>query len=142
MSEERLRILEMIQNGKITAAEGLELLEALNQEDQMQGGSLAVKSPSNLKDRLLIVKVDSSNSKVNVNVPLTLIKATSKLVTAGMGMIPEEARREMEKKGIDITKLDFEEIVDLLDQGLSDGRLVDVVTEDKHGITKVEVYVE
>lgn len=142
MSEERLRILEMIQNGKITAAEGLELLEALTQEDSLQGSSLSLKSSTNLKDRLLIVKVDSSNSKVNVNVPLTLIKATSKLVTAGMGMIPEEARREMEKKGIDITKLDFEEIVDLLDQGLSDGRLVDVVTEDKHGITKVEVYVE
>lgn len=142
MSEERLRILEMIQNGKITAAEGLELLEALTQEDSLQGSSLSLKSSTNLKDRLLIVKVDSSNSKVNVNVPLTLIKATSKLVTAGMGMIPEEARREMEKKGIDITKLDFDEIVDLLDQGLSDGRLVDVVTEDKHGITKVEVYVE
>ena len=30
MSDEKIKILEMIQNGKISAAEGLELLKALD----------------------------------------------------------------------------------------------------------------
>lgn len=60
---------------------------------------------------------------MNVNVPLGLLKATSKLVTMGMGFIPEDARLEMQKKGIDISKINFEELVGLIDQGLVDGKL-------------------
>lgn len=138
MSDEKLKILEMIQNGKITASEGMELLEALNEGNREEKIML---SP-NMSNRFLIVRVNSYNSKVNVNVPLNLLKATSKFVTMGMGLIPVEARREMENKGIDISKFDFEEFVTLLDQGLADGQLVNVETEDEHGLTKVEVYVE
>lgn len=143
MKEERLRILEMIQNGKISASEGMELLDALKEESAVHGeGGKLLSGPSNLKNRLLVVKVNSASSKVNVNVPLMLLKATSKFVNMGMGLIPEEARREMESKGIDISKFDFEEFVNQLDQGLSDGKLVDVESVDPSGVTKVEVYVE
>jgi hypothetical protein len=49
----------------------------------------------------------------------------------------------MKKQGIDLTKIDFNELMQLIDQGLSDGRLVDVETEDEEeGKMKVEVYVE
>ena len=34
-------------------------------------------------------------------------------------------------QGIDLRKIDFDEIINLVDQGLSDGRLVDVETEDE-----------
>lgn len=139
MNEDKKKILDMIQAGKLTAAEGLELLEAL--ED---GGQDAMPAASpRLTNRFLRVRVDNTKAKVNVNIPLGILKATSKLVTMGMGFIPEDARQEMQKKGIDISKIDFEELVGLIDQGLVDGKLVDVDADDPvDGRTKVEVYVE
>lgn len=139
MNDEKLRILEMIQAGKVTAAEGMELLNAIFESDATEQ---TLSSP-NLSSRFLKVRVDNVNSKVNVNVPLNLLKAASKFISMGMGFIPEEARLEMEKKGIDLTKFDFEELVSLIDDGLIDGKLVDIDTYDeKEGTTKVEVYVE
>lgn len=135
---DKARILQMVRDGKISTEEGLELLEALDgAAPKVQGSS--VKN----KDRFLRVRVDSADTKVNVNIPLSLLKVTSRFVSMGMGFIPDEARQEMEKKGLDISKIDFEELVDLIEQGLVDGKLVDVDTEDEEsGRTKVEVYVE
>lgn len=139
MSEEKRRILDMIQAGKITAAEGMELFAALEEGEQKEVPAVSQR----LSNRFLRVRVDNAKSKVNVNVPLGLLKATSKLVNMGMGFIPEEARLEMQKKGVDVSKIDFEELVDLIDKGLVDGKLVEVDAEDPHeGRTKVEVYVE
>lgn len=138
MSDEKSRILEMVRDGKISAEDGVELLNAL--------GDSEPKAPSPAKklgDRFLRVRVDSADAKVNVNIPLGLLKVASNLINMGSGFIPVEARREMEAKGIDITKIDFEELVNLIDQGLVDGKLVDVDAEDaEHGRTRVEVYVD
>lgn len=139
MSEEKRRILDMIQAGKITAAEGMELLAALDDGEQKEVPAVSPR----LSNRFLRVRVDNAKAKVNVNVPLGLLKATSKLVNMGMGYIPEEARLEMQKKGVDLSKIDFEELIDLIDKGLVDGKLVDVDADDPiDGRTKVEVYVE
>lgn len=130
----------MVRDGKITAEEGLELLNALDETESRVPGP-----PKSIQDRFLRVRVDSAENKtkVNVNIPLSLLKVASNLVNMGVGFIPEEARREMEAKGLDITGINFEELVNLIDQGLLDGKLVDVDTEDpKHGRTRVEVYVE
>lgn len=138
MSEEKVKILEMIQQGKITATEGLDLLEALDGPETVQTGSVP-----RVGDRFLRVRVNGDKAKVNVNIPLSLLKATSKLAALSMNYIPEEARNEMEKKGIDLANIDLEELVSLIDQGLVDGKLVDVDAEDpKHGKTRVEVYVD
>ena len=60
-----------------------------------------------------------------------------------MKFIPEEARQEMQKKGVDLSEIDFDELVQLIDQGLASGKLVDVDTDDQSdGHTKVEIYVE
>lgn len=138
MSEERMRILQMIQEGKITAEEGMDLLKALEESGKTEGGSLA------LSNRFLRVRVASEKGmKANVNVPLGLFKIASKLCGMGMAFIPEEARREMENKGIDLGQINFEELVDQIEQGLSDGKLVDVEVEDQNeGLIKVEVYVD
>lgn len=138
MSDEKIRVLEMIQNGKITAAEGLELLKALDasfiqQEDATNTGS-----------RFLRIRITSGqNKKVNVNIPLSLLKAATKFASVGMKLIPEEARQEMQKKGVDLSNIDFDELVELIDQGLANGKLVDVDTDDpKEGHTKIEIYVD
>lgn len=139
MSTEKIKILEMIQEGKITAAEGLELLNALEDTESKE-----TAAPSRFSNRFLRVRVNGGSAKkVNVNIPLGLIRASSKLIGFGMGFIPAEARAEMEKKGVDLTKLDIEEFVRFIDEGLVDGKLVDVDTDDPvEGKVKVEVYVE
>lgn len=147
MKDEKLKILEMIQEGKISSAEGLELLNALQEADKNQVSFMPTeKAKGNTKGRFLRVRVSGESSglrKADVNIPLSLLKAASKFLNMGMGMIPKEAREEMEKKGIDISEIDFDELVQLIDQGLSDGRLVDVdIDDEEHGSIKVEVYVE
>ncbi len=128
----------MIQEGKITADEGMELLKALENSVTIQNGNLG------LNNRFLRVRVSSEKGmKANVNVPLSLLKVASKLCGMGMSFIPAEARQEMEHKGIDLSQINFEELVDQIEQGLSDGKLVDVEVEDnKEGLIKVEVYVD
>lgn len=139
MSAEKKRILEMIQEGKITPAEGLELLAALDDS------SAPVKSVnSRLNRRFLRVKVYTDKAvKVNVNIPLALMKVASKFASMGLKYIPDEARLEMEKKGIDLTQIDVEELVSAIEQGLVDEKLVDVDVDDpQEGKVRVEVYVD
>lgn len=140
MSDEKKRILEMIQEGKITAAEALDLLAALGEDTPVE-----VK-PANprFSKRYLRVRVYTDKSvKVNVNIPLALMKVASKFATTGLKYIPEEARLEMEKKGIDLTQIDVEELVSMIEQGLVDEKLVDLDVEDpKEGKVRVEVYVD
>lgn len=146
MENEKLKILEMIQEGKISSAEGLELLNALQGGDRKEKSFPMDKTNENNKERFLRVRVSGDGTgvkKVDVNIPLRLLKVASKFVNMGMGMIPKEAREEMEKQGIDIAQLDFDELVQLIDQGLSDGKLVDVDVDDPEGgKIQVEVYVD
>lgn len=138
MSDERMKILEMIQGGKITAPEGLELLRALDDADLKPVGMAG-------SGRFLRIRVSSGqkNTKVNVNIPLSLLKVVTKFADIGLKFIPADARQEMQKKGIDLSDVNFDELVQLIDQGLVDGKLVDIDTEDEYsGRTKVEVYVE
>lgn len=131
-----MRVLELIQEGKVTAAQGLELLQAIESGDKETRAA-------GKTDRVLRVKVDGDKTKVNVNIPMGLVRAASKFAGLGMNWIPQEARREMDKQGIDLSQIDFNELVDLIDQGLVDGKLVDVDVQDPvEGHMTVAVYVE
>ena len=138
MSDEKSRILQMVRDGKISVEEGVELLSA------MDGTEIVAPVPGkNLGDRFLRVRVNSAETNVNVNIPLTLLKVASRIGNMGMGFIPDEARREMAAKGLDLSKIDFEELMNLVEQGLVDGKLVDIDTEEPgKGRVRVEVYVE
>ena len=146
MENEKLKILEMIQEGKISSGEGLELLNALQEADRPEKTLSLSKTSANMKERFLRVRVTGDGAhvkKVDVNIPLSLLKVASKFVNMGIGMVPKEAKEQMEQKGIDISKIDFDEMVQLIDQGLSDGKLVDVdVTDPEQGRIQVEVYVD
>lgn len=136
MSTDKLKVLEMIQEGKISAGEGLELLQALDMcpKDTPAPGD---------ENRFFRVKVNGDKTKVNVNIPLRLVRVASKFLGKGMNFIPAQARDEMNKQGIDLSQIDFTELVSLIDQGLMDGKLVDVEVEDpQEGLMTVQVYVE
>lgn len=148
MSNETMKILEMIQEGKLTAAEGLDLLNAVDEgssqpessqpDDKVLPLLKAVKG-----ERFLRVRVVGEKSlKVNVNVPLSLIRSASKLVVYAMSFVPADKREELERKGLDLKDLDVEGLARILDESL-DGKIVDIEVEDPaEGKIKVEVYVE
>ncbi len=78
-SEERIKILQMIQDGKVSAADGAKLLEALNRGASGRGpAALPGGGVGGAEGRYLRVRVTdtfSGKAKVNVNLPLSLVDA-------------------------------------------------------------------
>jgi len=139
MSTEKMRILEMIQEGKISAEEGLDLLNALSEQSEHP-----VTNTEGRSNRFLRVRVNGDKAKkVNVNIPLSLLRVAGKLAGYGMGFIPKEAREEMEKQGVDLSQIDIQELITQIDAGLISGQLVDIDAEDpEEGKIKVQVYID
>jgi hypothetical protein len=149
MSSEKMKILEMIQEGKLTAAEGMDLLKAIEEGNSYKEAAQTNENGSAKKEilasgeRFLRVRVIGEKSlKVNVNVPLSLIHSASKLIVYAMSFVPADKRAELEQKGLDLQALDVEGLARILEETL-DGKIVDVeVADPAEGKIKVEVYVE
>lgn len=149
MSSEKMKILEMIQEGKLTAVEGMDLLKVIEEGNSYKEGSQISNNTFVKKDilsdaeRFLRVRVEGEKTlKVNVNVPLSLIRSASKLVVYAMSFVPADKRAELEKKGLDLNELDVEGLARIIEESL-DGKIVDVeVADPTEGRIKVEVYVE
>lgn len=146
MSEQQ-KILEMIEKGQITAAEGMELLDALKGIKTADPVIIETIKPFIRKDyKFLKIKVLAENGKinVNVNVPLRLLSTIGEMSSKMMAFIPADARKEMESNGIDITSIDFAKIIDeILNGTLDDPTIVDVEVNDiENGTVLVKIYVE
>lgn len=147
MSEQQ-KILEMIENGQITAAEGMDLLEAINaikEAESIQTSKSLSESKFNYK--FFKVKVTSDNNTVNVkvNIPIRLLTTIGEIASKMTTMVPADARKEMESKGIDITSIDFAKIIEeILNGTLDDPNIVDVEAwdEEHKAMVKVKIYVE
>ena len=123
VSEERIKILEMVEEGKIDASEAMELLSALerNQEE--------IVPKKNAKWLKVRVKTMENESKVNVNIPLALVDVGLKLA--------KTYDPKLKESGLD--KIDIEEIMEAVKNG-AEGKIVEV--EDEENQTWVNVYVE
>jgi hypothetical protein len=133
MTEERKKILEMLSEGKITAEDAERLL------DRIEGGRSAAPKPSRqpgepCKIKWLLVQVDSNDGdKVNVRVPISLIRTGIKLGA----ILPSGASERIQASGIDLNdlaKLADEELVEALadlqvDVNSEEGDLVRVYCE-------------
>lgn len=121
MSEERIQILNMLRDGKITVEEADRLLEAVNEAPRPLFGGGEVDGG---KPRFLRVHVwEAGKPKVNVNIPLSLARFAMRFVPRGALQAGEH-------------KIDIDEILAAIQQGAS-GKLVEV--ED--GGDRVEVVV-
>jgi len=126
-ADERMKILKMIQEGKISAEEGAQLIQALETAGSVASGDLAMpqvpKGPGRFF-RVRVTDLKSGKAKVNVRLPLGLIDVGLK-----MG-----ARFAPEMEGMDMTQLS-----QYLNSG-EVGQIVDVYDDDDG--EHVEVYIE
>ena len=88
MSDDRMRILGMLAEGKITAQEAALLLDALPPEAEGAGPG----GPSRPVPKFLMVKITGEDT-VDVRVPLGLLRAGLKLTT----LIPPQAMEQINK---------------------------------------------
>ena len=145
---EQLKILEMIENGQISAADGMELLEALKTSGEpVRESGASLSSPSLRNYKFLKIKVTSDNKTVNVNVniPIRLLSTIGEIAGKVTSYIPADARAQMEAKGVDITSIDFGRIIEeVLNGTLDDPNIVDVEAwdEEHKAMVKVRIYVE
>jgi len=123
VSEERMQILEMVEDGKINAAEAMELLAALERNEQE---IIPKKDVKWLKVR---VKTMEDQPKVTVNIPISLVDVGLKLAKTYDPKLKESG----------LEKLNIEEILEAVKNG-AEGKIVDVIDEENQ--TKVKVYVE
>lgn len=102
MSDSRMKILEMLSEGKITADEASSLLEKISSSESIPDALVEGKVSGLPAPRYLRVMVDSSDGdKVNIKVPLSLIKTGIKL----SALIPAEAAETVKDQGIDLSTL-------------------------------------
>jgi hypothetical protein len=118
---DKQRIMDMVKEGKISPAEALKLLEALDTGSPKYATVAAV--PKGLAKMIRIV-VDAQDIKVKVNVPASLARFAS-------NFIPPEAKTELTAQGIDLSS-----IFDILKHDLPEGKIVDVEINDMSRISE------
>ncbi|MBN2852372.1 MAG: hypothetical protein JXQ23_06510 [Clostridia bacterium] len=140
MTDEKRKILEMLENGKIKVDEALELINAMENKEEIKEPTM--KKPG--KAKFLRVRIDAGEkdgkdkTKVNVNIPLSIAKKVSSL----KGLIPKSAKTEMEKEGFNIDDIDIKELIEAFENGEMDENLVDIDTGDGEDHAVVKVYVD
>lgn len=123
-SEERMKILKMISEEKITAEEGAQLLAALSPRSKKP----KYESRRNLTNQMLRVRVTdmvSGKTKVNVNLPM-------RLVDAGLNIAAQFTPEVQDGQMMDAVKEALAENVT--------GKIVDVIDEEDG--EHVEIFIE
>ncbi len=120
-SEERLKILQMVEEEKITAEEAAQLLNALGKQERRK---MAPPGSDPRWLRVRITELDSDKASVNVNLPLNMVNVGLKM---GARFLPE------------FEGLDLEALGEALRQGMT-GKVIDVIDEEDR--QHVEVYIE
>jgi len=113
MNEEILRVMKMLEDGKIDSKTAAQLIEALNKKEEQP------KAISH-DDRMLKIKVlDHTGDNVNVNLPIKFLKAVIK----STGSIP------LNISGFDAKDIDMQALMDAIDSGF-EGKFVDIKSDD------------
>lgn len=116
MKEEIARVLTLVQEGKIDADKGSELIQVLKEKENT--GSILVEKPTKYVDKTLKIRVVSAeNDNVTVNLPIKLIKV---VLMAGHSIAASIPQSEKYVKDLDINL-----IIEAIENEL-DGQIVDV----------------
>ena len=123
-SEERMKILKMIEEGKLSAEEGTKLLAALSE----RRGPTPPRAPGMLGAprwlRIRVTDMRTGRSKASVQIPLALVDAGMKI---GAHFAPE------------VEGVDMSNVIEAMRSGVT-GKIIDL-TDEEDG-EHVEIYVE
>ncbi len=125
-SEERVKVLSMVQEGKITPEVASELLKALDSADKPKS-TPAPQTQSGRSGRYFRVTVtdtETGRTRVNVRMPLGMVNAGLRM---GMRFSPE------------VEGLDAEQLTEALASGET-GQIVDIYDDEDR--EHVEVFIE
>ncbi len=124
--EERMKILKMIEEGKITAEDGAKLLAALAESRKTPSAPLSLTGAGSEARwfRVRVTDLATGKTKVNVNIPMGLVNVGIKM---GARFAPDLDAEQMEA------------LAEALKSGAT-GKLLDV-TDDEDG-EHVEIFVE
>ena len=124
-SEERMKILKMIEEGKLSAEEGTKLLSALSDKrPPVPPRTPGIPGGTPRWLRIRVTDVRSGRSKASVQIPLALVDAGMKI---GAHFAPE------------VQGVDMSNVMDAIRSGMV-GKIIDV-TDEEDG-EHVEIYVE
>ena len=122
--EERMQILKMIEEGKISAKDGAELLRALDQEKE-DSPAEPLKGASTARwFRVRVTDTNSGKNKVNVNIPIGLVNVGVKM---GAKFTPE------------VEGFDLDTLMKAVRSG-QQGKVIDILNDDEG--ERVEIFVE
>ena len=120
-NEERLKILKMIEDGKITAEEGARLLSTLSESRKSARRSSSLRGGGARWLRVRVTDMFTGKAKATVNLPLGL-------VDAGLNIASQYA-----------PGIAFDELVDAINAG-AEGKIIDVMDEEDG--EHVEIFIE
>lgn len=124
LSEERRKVLQMVEEGKLSPEDGARLLSALGQADESQEDTAPATAPgagmNGRHFRVSVTNMTTGKQKVTVNIPLGLVEF-------GLRFVPEN------------DKFDPETLRQAIRDGLT-GRIVEVLDDDKGD--RVEIFIE
>ncbi|WP_411739087.1 SHOCT-like domain-containing protein [Peribacillus sp. S4] len=116
MKEEITRVLTMVQEGKIDADKGSELIQILKEKEET--GNKLLEKPTKYLDKTLKIRVVSAESdNVTVNLPIKLVKV---VLMAGHSIAASIPQSEKYVKDVDISL-----IMEAIENEL-DGQIVDI----------------
>ncbi len=121
-SDERMKILKMIDEGKISAEEGAKLLTALSQSRKPSRKTTLRNTGAGPRWlRVRVTDMVTGKSKATVNLPLGL-------VDAGLNIASQYA-----------PDIAFDELIEAINAG-AEGKIIDVIDEEDG--EHVEIYIE
>jgi hypothetical protein len=120
-TEERMKILKMIDEGKITAEEGAKLLSTLSDSRKTQPKVSLRKSGGARWLRVRVTDMRTGRAKATVNLPLGL-------VDAGLNIASQYA-----------PDIAFDQLLEAINEG-AEGKIIDVLDEEDG--EHVEIFIE
>ncbi|MBV9280879.1 MAG: hypothetical protein JOZ41_12420 [Chloroflexi bacterium] len=132
MSEDRARVLHMVADGKISAEEAADLLDALAPSRPEPRGTVPAEPPLPLapqvRSRSLVIQIgEGGKNRVNLRIPLGLARAAGRF-------IPRRAQDFLDRYEIDLR--------DLVGEGaagsLPEGPLLEIDDDEAHVRIAVE----
>ena len=124
VAEERLKVLQMLEDGKITVEEATGLLRALDGGLRPASGGPVTLGEGARYLRVQVTDLDTGSAKVNVTLPFGLVRA---------------GLRMAERFAPELEGIDMEELEGILTSGTA-GKIVEVTDSEDHEL--VEIYVE